>query len=70
MVLWNLLDGGPSHSGPLHGPSESMRGGTPGTNPHHNSKGVTFVALCLEMRCAHNTFDKTATSWDSPLSSS
>jgi hypothetical protein len=34
MVLWNLLDGGPSHSGSLLGPSESMRGGTPGTNPH------------------------------------
>jgi hypothetical protein len=33
MVLWNLLDGGSSHSGPLLRPSESMRGGTPGTNP-------------------------------------
>jgi hypothetical protein len=37
MVLWNLLDGGPSHSGPLLGPSEFMQGGTPGTNPHHSS---------------------------------
>jgi hypothetical protein len=35
MVLWNPLDGGPSQSGPLLGPYESMRGGTPGTNPHH-----------------------------------
>jgi hypothetical protein len=34
MVLWNLLDGGPSHSGSLLGPSESMRGGTLSTNPH------------------------------------
>jgi hypothetical protein len=34
MVLWNLLDGGLSHNGPLLGPSESMRGGTPGTNLH------------------------------------
>jgi hypothetical protein len=34
MVLWNLLDGGLTCSGPLLGPSESMRGGTPGTNPH------------------------------------
>jgi hypothetical protein len=34
MVLWNLLDGEPSHSEPLIGPSESMRGSTPGTNPH------------------------------------
>jgi hypothetical protein len=33
MVLWNLLDGGPSHSGPLLEPSESMQGGTLGTNP-------------------------------------
>jgi hypothetical protein len=32
MILWNLLDGGSSHSGPLLGPSESVRGGTPGTN--------------------------------------
>jgi hypothetical protein len=35
MVFWNLLDGGPSYSGPLLWPSKSMRGGTPGTNPHH-----------------------------------
>jgi hypothetical protein len=33
MVFWNLLNGGPSHSGPLLGPSESVRGGTPDTNP-------------------------------------
>jgi hypothetical protein len=33
MVIWNLLDGGLSHSITLLGPSESMRGGTPGTNP-------------------------------------
>jgi hypothetical protein len=33
MVLWNLLDGGLSRSGPLLGPFESMWGGTPGTNP-------------------------------------
>jgi hypothetical protein len=32
MLLWSLLDGGPSHSRLLLGPSESMRGGTPGTN--------------------------------------
>jgi hypothetical protein len=29
------LDGGPSHSRPLHRPSESMRGGTPGINLRH-----------------------------------
>jgi hypothetical protein len=28
MALWNLLDGGPSHSAPLLGPSESIQGGT------------------------------------------
>jgi hypothetical protein len=33
MVLWNHLEGGPSRSGPLLGPSESIRGGTPCTNP-------------------------------------
>jgi hypothetical protein len=33
MVFWNLLDSGPSHSGLLLEPSESLRGGTPGTNP-------------------------------------
>jgi hypothetical protein len=32
MVLWNPLDGGLSYSGPLLGPSKSMRGGTLGTN--------------------------------------
>jgi hypothetical protein len=37
MVLWNLVDGGLSHSVPL-GPSESMRGGTPGTNPRQQSR--------------------------------
>jgi hypothetical protein len=37
MVLWNLLDGGPSHSAPLFGPSESMRGGTSGTNPRQGA---------------------------------
>jgi hypothetical protein len=35
MVLCNLLDSGPSHSGPLFGPFESMWGGTLGTDPHH-----------------------------------
>jgi hypothetical protein len=30
-----LLDGGPSHNRPLLGPSESLRDGTPGINPHH-----------------------------------
>jgi hypothetical protein len=34
MALWNHLDGGLSHSGPPLGSSESLRGGTPGTNSH------------------------------------
>jgi hypothetical protein len=33
MVIWNLLDGGPSCKGHLLGSSESMRGGIPGNNP-------------------------------------
>jgi hypothetical protein len=33
MILWNLLDGGPSHSRPLLEPSESLCGGTPSTHP-------------------------------------
>jgi hypothetical protein len=32
MVLQNLLDGGPSHSGPHLGPSQSMGASIPGTN--------------------------------------
>jgi hypothetical protein len=32
MVLWNVLDDGLSHTRPLLGPSESMRGGIVGTN--------------------------------------
>jgi hypothetical protein len=44
MVLWNLLDGGPSHSGPLFGPSKSMRGGTPGTNPRQQSMSAWQVS--------------------------
>jgi hypothetical protein len=35
MVLENHLDGGPSCCGPLLWPFESMRGGTPDTNPRH-----------------------------------
>jgi hypothetical protein len=36
MVIWNLLDGGLSHSRLLLRPSESMlRAGIPGTNPRH-----------------------------------
>jgi hypothetical protein len=33
MVLWNLMDGGPSRSRPLLVPSESMWAGILGTNP-------------------------------------
>jgi hypothetical protein len=34
-VLWNHVDDGPSHIGPLLGRSESMQGGTLGTNHCH-----------------------------------
>jgi hypothetical protein len=33
MIVQNLLDSGPSRSGPLIGSFESMWGGTLGTNP-------------------------------------
>jgi hypothetical protein len=46
MVLWNLLDDGLSHSGPLLGPSESMRGGTPGTNPHQQPPSAWQMSRC------------------------
>jgi hypothetical protein len=46
MVLWNLLDGGPNHSGPLLGPFESMRGGTIGTNPHQQPPSPWQVNRC------------------------
>jgi hypothetical protein len=38
MVLWNLLDDGLRNSAPLLGPSESMQGGTPDTNPHQEPR--------------------------------
>jgi hypothetical protein len=37
MILWNLLNGGRSRSGPLRGPSVSMRGGTLSINPRQQS---------------------------------
>jgi hypothetical protein len=33
MVLWNFLNDGSRRSGSFLETSESMRGGTPGTNP-------------------------------------
>jgi hypothetical protein len=44
MVLWNLLDGGSSHSGPFLGPSESMRGGILGTNPRQQRPSAWQVS--------------------------
>jgi hypothetical protein len=46
MVHWNLLNGGPSHSGPLVGPFESLRGGTPGTNPRQQPPSAWQVSRC------------------------
>jgi hypothetical protein len=45
MVLWNLLDGGPSNSGPLLGPSESMQGGTLGTNTRQQLPSAWQVSM-------------------------
>jgi hypothetical protein len=53
MVLCYLLDGGPSHSGPLLGPSMSIRGGTPGTNSRQRvSLGGLVRQLCPIWPCA------------------
>jgi hypothetical protein len=46
MVLWDLLDGGLSHSGPLLGPSKSTRGGTSGTNPQQQLLSAWHVSRC------------------------
>jgi hypothetical protein len=39
-----LLDGGPSHNVPLLGISESLRGGTPGTNPRQQPPSAWQVS--------------------------
>jgi hypothetical protein len=46
MVFRNLLKGGPSHCRPLLGPSESLRGGTPGTNPRQQPSSAWQVSKC------------------------
>jgi hypothetical protein len=46
MVLWNLLDGELSHSTPLLRPSESMQGGTPGTDPRQQPPSAWPVSRC------------------------
>jgi hypothetical protein len=46
MILCNLLYGGLSHSGPLLRPSESMRGGTLGTNPRQQPPSASQVSRC------------------------
>jgi hypothetical protein len=43
MILWNLLDGGPSHKGPLFGPFKSLLGGTSGINPHHKPMMLSIL---------------------------
>jgi hypothetical protein len=46
MVLRNLLDSGPSRKGPLLGPSESLRGGTPVTNSRQQPPSAWQVSRC------------------------
>jgi hypothetical protein len=46
MVLWNLWNGGPSHSGTLLGSSEFIWGGTLGTNPHQQPPSAWQVSRC------------------------
>jgi hypothetical protein len=50
MFFWNLLYGGASHSGPVLGPSESLRGGTHDTNPRQslNPSSILHSERCLE----------------------
>jgi hypothetical protein len=45
MALWNLPDGGLSHIRPLLGPSESIWGGTPSTNPHQQVPLPSILAM-------------------------
>jgi hypothetical protein len=60
MVLWNLLDGWPSHSRPLLGPSKSMRGGTPDTNPRRQPPSAWQVSRCrvIWIFLVHDEFAK------------
>jgi hypothetical protein len=44
MVFWNLLDGGSSRSGPLLGPSESLRGRTLDTHPRQQPPSARQVS--------------------------
>jgi hypothetical protein len=44
MVLWNLMDDGLSHSGPVLRPSESMRRGAPSTNPRQSHPSAWQVS--------------------------
>jgi hypothetical protein len=46
MVLYNLLEGGLSHSGPLLGPFESMLGVTPCTNLRQQPPNAWQVSGC------------------------
>jgi hypothetical protein len=46
MVLWNILDGGLSRSGPLLRSLDSMWGDTPGTNPHQQPLSAWQVSRC------------------------
>jgi hypothetical protein len=45
-ACYGLLDGGPSHSGPLLGPFESLRGGTLSTNPRQQPPSAWQVRRC------------------------
>jgi hypothetical protein len=51
MVLCNILDSGPSHSGPLLGPSESMQGGTLGTNLRQQPQVITCWVIWIFLVC-------------------
>jgi hypothetical protein len=54
MIIWNVLDGELSHSGPLLGPSKFMWAGTSSTNPRLPLVlwgPVTMGHCCQNVRC-------------------
>jgi hypothetical protein len=53
MIFQNLQDGGPSHSGHLLGPSTSMCGGTPGTNPRQALPDLLLYLKTLHQKIHH-----------------
>jgi hypothetical protein len=57
MVIWILLYDGPSRSGPLLEPSESIRAGTLDTNPHqHAALFCSHFSILPPFVCSVSSF--------------